>query len=74
MSHDEFIEKKEAKGLISSRIWRKQHQACPDCDNIKLMVTLVGIIEYDNTDYIDDRNTATCKCGWRGPVRTYYHP
>jgi hypothetical protein len=65
----EFIERKEAAGLVSRRIWNKLHEACPDCNNTQLMVTMVGVLEDENRDFEDNFNTAECKCGWRGPVR-----
>lgn len=68
MSRSELYELKKEKGLVTRKEFYEKHKACPDCNNTKLQQTLVGVIEYENIDFIDNFNSARCKCGWRGKV------
>ena len=62
---------------ITSDEWDEQHAACPVCGNTSLIVSLGGIIEYNDRDYFDDMNWAECAnepeldmigCSWKGMV------
>lgn len=59
---------------VTRKEWYSEHQACPDCDNTKLMITLAGVIEDPLRDFEDNINTAECKCGWYGPVKELLPP
>ena len=58
----------EIKERITREKFYNEHVACPDCDNTRISVTLVGVIDWGDEDFFDGTNTAKCKCGWAGPI------
>ena len=66
-SHLEFLDKKEANGFISSRQFDELHKLCPLCKSSHHNMTLMGIPEYEDKDYVDNINIVKCvDCGWVG--------
>jgi hypothetical protein len=59
---------------ITKKEFYANHCACPDCDNIVLMYTMINVLQYEGVDFDDRFNRAECKCGWRGPVRDLLPP
>lgn len=59
---------------ITKREFYANHCACPDCDNTVLNYTMISVLQYEGVDFEDKFNTASCKCGWRGPVRDLLPP
>jgi hypothetical protein len=65
------------KKFITSDEYEELHQACPVCGNRMLIMTMLGIPEYDDRDYEDKQNKVYCEkdleleidgCGWQGLV------
>ena len=64
---EDFKATKMANGFITSEMWSKTHRLCPNCKSNIVMVSLIGLREYIDKDYMDDVNTAICRvCDWSG--------
>jgi hypothetical protein len=44
-----------------------QHSLCPACRSSSLETTTIGCISANPDEHFDS-NTATCECGWSGPI------
>lgn len=57
----------EERRAEAYRAYRKLHERCPQCGGNNIETTCVGYIMADPSTY-ENRNRATCQCGWRGVV------
>lgn len=45
----------------------KAHKKCPNCHS-GVVETLLGVVEYEDRDFVDNMNEFRCKCGKKGKV------
>ena len=48
--------------------YESDHALCPDCGNVDLCRTTMGMVLLPGGSPYEDRNKAWCSCGWKGIV------
>jgi hypothetical protein len=60
-------EERQAARTEAYRQYGELHKCCPQCGGKNICQTCIGYVMTDPSKY-EDRNQATCQCGWRGVV------